>query len=55
MCRKNVVEHEPELDQIGRITGIDIAPFYEMENYPDDENTDFFLRVAKTEKEKMEF
>lgn len=37
MCRQNIVG-EPELDQIGRITNIDISPLYEMETYQDEKN-----------------
>jgi hypothetical protein len=54
MCRQHVVTHEPELEQIGHITGVDIAPLYEMENYPDEEFIQFRLRCdAKTDQEKM--
>lgn len=33
MCRRDAIEEEPELDQLGRITGVDIAPLYSMEQY----------------------
>jgi hypothetical protein len=33
MCRRDAIEEEPELNQIGRITGVDIAPLYAMERY----------------------
>jgi len=33
MCRRDAIEEEPELDQVGRITGVDIAPLYAMEQY----------------------
>src|SRR5688572_30620972 len=36
MCRKDVVEGEPELDQISRLTEVDISPIYEMEQYGGD-------------------
>lgn len=36
MCRPNVVSDEPELEQIGRITGVDITPILQMERLPDD-------------------
>lgn len=36
LSRGGVIEGEPELDQIGRMTGLDIAPLYEMENYPNE-------------------
>jgi hypothetical protein len=28
ICKRNAVSGEPELDQIGKLTGIGIAPFY---------------------------
>lgn len=46
MCRRNAVEHEPELDQIGRIYGIDIQTLYLMEEYPDEEGLEFELEYA---------
>ncbi len=54
ICRRNVVEHLPELDQIGKITGIDISPIYEMEGYPDEEELEFELEFAETENQKAE-
>jgi hypothetical protein len=33
MCRKGVVQGEPDLDQIGRMFNIDISPLYLMESY----------------------
>lgn len=53
MCRQNVISHEPELDQIGRITGVDISPIYEMESYPEEEGLDFFLETAENEEERQ--
>jgi hypothetical protein len=53
MCRKNVIEHEPELEQIGRITGVDITPLLEMEDYPDEETVGFLLHDAETEDEEQ--
>jgi len=53
MCRQNVVSHESELEQIGTITGIDISPLYEMENYPDPETIEFFLEKANSEEERQ--
>ena len=54
MCRQDVVNHEPELDQIGKITAVDISPLYEMANYPEQESLEFFLESAQSEKEKEE-
>lgn len=56
MCRENVIGSEPELNQIGRITAIDIRPVYEM-NEPGneyDEELEFLLEVADSEEEKQE-
>ncbi len=53
MCRQGVVSHEPELDQIGKITGVDISPIYEMENYLDEEGLEIFLESANSEEEKQ--
>ena len=53
MCRKDVVDHEPELNQIGKICKVDISSLYEMENYPDEEGLEFELEYAKDENEKQ--
>lgn len=37
LCRRNVIENgEPELDQIAKITGLDLSFLYSMENYTPD-------------------
>ncbi len=54
MCRQNVVSHEPELEQIGKITGVDIQSIYEMEHYPNQEGLDFLLEAAESENERQE-
>lgn len=54
ICRQNVINHEPELEQIGTITGIDITPIYEMENYPSEESLYWDLEGAENENEKSE-
>lgn len=57
ICRKNFSpDVVPELDQIGRMTSIDISPIYEMESYSavDDENIRFQLEVAESEEEKKQ-
>lgn len=51
MCRQNVIDHEPELDQIGRITGVNISSLYEMENYSEGEELDFFAEFAESDDE----
>jgi hypothetical protein len=53
MCRKEAVSGEPELDQIGRITSVDISPIYEMENYGHGEELNFFLETAETEEQRQ--
>jgi hypothetical protein len=53
ICRRNVVGHEPELDQIGIITGVDISPIYEMEEYPDDEYMYDSLDFTESEEEQQ--
>lgn len=54
MCRKDVISGEPELDQIGRITSVDISPIYEMETYESDngEELEFFLEIADSDEER---
>jgi len=54
MCRRNVVDGEPELDQIGRLTGVDITPLYNMENYPSDEVLEMELEHAEDDEEREE-
>ncbi|MFP9112368.1 hypothetical protein ACLI1A_00370 [Flavobacterium sp. RHBU_3] len=55
MCRRNVLEnHEAELDQIGAITNVDISPIYDMENYVEEEELEYYLETFDTEDEKQE-
>ena len=54
MCRRVIVEHRPELEQIGDITGVDVIPFYDMEAYPDEEGLEFFIETAESEEERMQ-
>lgn len=54
MCRQHVADGEPELDQIGRITDVDISPIYEMEKYWDDLSAEHQLSFAKNDIEKEE-
>lgn len=49
MCRKNVVGGESELDQIGRICGVDMSPFYAMEDYMPSWLMDEFIEVEEKE------
>ena len=49
MCRRDVVEHETELEQIARITGIDVSPLYEMENSHSDESLSLTFKIFAKE------
>jgi hypothetical protein len=53
MCRQNVVSGEPELDQIGQITSVDISPIYEMEKNGSTGELESFLEMAGSEDEKQ--
>lgn len=56
MCRRDtIVNEEPELDQIGEITGADISVLYDMNNYPSFEEVEFFLEAATDENEQQEY
>jgi hypothetical protein len=56
MCRRETSGGEPELDQIGRITSVDVQPLYEMES---NDNNDYgadietLLAILKTERERQ--
>lgn len=43
ICRKEVIETEAELDQIGKIIKVDISVIYEMENYTDIEELEYYI------------
>lgn len=56
MCRKDFCGGEPELDQIGRLTSVDIQPLYEMEsNNSNDYGADIgtLLAILKTNEERQ--
>lgn len=53
MCRQHVSEGQPELDQIGEITAVDISPIYEMESYGSEEELEHFLEIAESEEERQ--
>jgi hypothetical protein len=53
MGRKYAISGESELDQIGRITSIDISPIYQMEDHPSDEALKFFMGTAGSEVERQ--
>ncbi len=52
MSRRNVISEEHELDQIARITGVNISPLYEMENYMDEESVHMEMMRCKTDEER---
>jgi hypothetical protein len=54
MCRRSAMDGEPELDQIGRITAVDILPIYQMEEGGSAEELGFFLEVAESEEERQQ-
>ncbi|OYX85379.1 MAG: hypothetical protein B7Y83_04980 [Flavobacteriales bacterium 32-34-25] len=43
ICRKEIVETEAELDQIGKITKVDISAIYEMETFIDIEELENYI------------
>jgi hypothetical protein len=49
--RGEVVSGVPELDQIGRLAGVDIGPLYKMQNsgYGEEEFVEFLLEEAESE------
>lgn len=52
LCRPEVIEHKPELDQIGEITNIDISQIYKMAEYPSEDEVFNRIDFAETEEEK---
>jgi hypothetical protein len=55
ICRKDTFEHEPELDKIGRMVGVDIKYLYDMENYVDDHDLEDQLNYMESKVEKLRF
>ena len=55
MCRPNVISGDTELEQIGKITSVDISPIVAMETYGSDsgEELEFFLETAESEEERQ--
>lgn len=47
------VGEDPELDQVGRLVNVDVAPFYAMETYPDEEEVTWRLESARNEQERQ--
>lgn len=54
MCRQHVATGEPELNQLGGLTGVDIQPLYEMETYPEEMGLEWQLEQAKSKKERQQ-
>lgn len=46
-------DEEPELDQIGRLTQVDITPLYGMETYPEEHELEWRLESAASEEERQ--
>jgi hypothetical protein len=55
VCRKDSFEHEPELDKIGRMVGVDIKSLYDMENYVDHHDLEDQLNFLESKVEKIRF
>jgi hypothetical protein len=53
MGRSGVVDDEPELDQIGRLTGVNVSPIYDMENYREEVDLAEELEFAENEEERQ--
>jgi hypothetical protein len=55
MFRQHNVEggEEPELDQLGHLVKVDIAPLYAMETYPEGEELEWRLESASNEQERQ--
>ena len=48
MLRQETLESgEPELDQVGRITSVDIQPLYDMAKYREDTELEYYLPMIK--------
>ena len=56
MFRQHNVEggEEPELDQLGNLVKVDIAPLYAMESYPQEEELEWRLEVAGDAQERQD-
>ena len=52
MSRPNVISGEPELDQIGKITRVDISCIYDMEKYLDDDSAEHYISFGNTKEER---
>jgi hypothetical protein len=52
MGRSGVIAEEPELDQIGRLTCVDVSPIYDMENYREEVDLAEELEFAENEEER---
>src|SRR5262245_40752284 len=52
MCRQYLDAVNPELNQIGHITGVDIMPLYQMEEFQDDNDNAFLFSFEAAESDE---
>lgn len=55
MCRRHAASSEPELDQIGRLSGVDISALYIMEQYCSESSANEQFSFIDSEKEREQF
>ncbi len=53
MCRQHVATGTPEFKQIAKLTGVDIAPIFEMEKYLDEEGAELLIECGETEEARL--
>jgi hypothetical protein len=56
ICRQHVISGEPELDQVGRIASVDVAPIHAMDTYGSGsgEELEFSLETAENDEERQQ-
>jgi hypothetical protein len=54
MSRQHVTSSDPELNQIGALTGVDIQPLYQMEAYRDQVVLEWELEQAESNEERRQ-
>ncbi|WP_207534883.1 hypothetical protein [Desertivirga arenae] len=47
------IDHKPDFESIREITGVDISPLYQMEDFPVEEELDYRLSTAESEAERQ--
>jgi hypothetical protein len=55
ICRKGAFAWESELVKIGKIVGVDVQPFFDMEDYLEDSDLEERLNHMESEVEKLNF